>query len=88
MYINWKHLNEAKKAANKESHTAIKLYFWHWQLAMREAVFLFLMFVGSMIHAFFPFLLDFKLLEWRIKRLKNLKSNLPDDPNLKKIYFE
>ncbi len=88
MYINWKHLDEAKVAAKKEKYNFLKSYLWHWRLAMAEALFLFLMFIGSIIHAFFPFLLDFKLLEWRINRLKVLKSRLPDDPNLKKINFE
>ena len=33
-------------------------------------------------------ILDFKLLEWRINRLKELKKKLPDDPQLKKVKFD
>lgn len=88
MYINRNHLFEAKRSAKKENYNSVKSYFWHWKLAMLEAGFLFLMFLGSIIHAFFPFILDFKLLEWRINRLRVLKNKLPEDPNLKKIHFE
>ena len=55
---------------------------------MQEAGFLFLMFVGSIVHAFIPWALDFKLLEWRINRLKQLKQKLPHDEQLKKIHFD
>ena len=48
-------------------------YFWHF---------------GSLIHAFLPWVLDFKLLEWRIARLKQLKQKLPDDPQLNKVHFD
>jgi len=52
--------------------------------------FFFLVFVciGSLIHAIFPWVLDFKLLEWRLNRLKTLKKKLPDDPQLKKVHFD
>jgi len=63
-------------------------YWWHWVLAMKEAHFLFWIFLGSVVHAFIPWVLDFKLLEWRINRLKTLKQKLPDDPQLKKVHFD
>jgi hypothetical protein len=55
---------------------------------MKEAGFLLLICIGSIIHAFFPWVLDFKLLEWRIERLKFLKEKLPNDPQLKKVKFD
>ena len=44
--------------------------------------------LGSIVHAFIPWVLDFKLLEWRIARLKLLKQKLPNDPQLKKVHFD
>jgi hypothetical protein len=55
---------------------------------MNEAFFLLAVTIGSVIHAVFPWVLDFKLLEWRINRLKVLKEMLPDDPQLKKVHFD
>jgi hypothetical protein len=81
--FNTHHLSDAKKAANCNGG-----YWWHWKLAMSEVIFLALMTIGSIIHAFIPWALDFKLLEWRIARLKQLKTKLPDDPQLKKVHFD
>jgi hypothetical protein len=44
--------------------------------------------IGSLIHAVFPWALDFKLLQWRIERLKKLKEQLPNNSQLKKIHFD
>jgi hypothetical protein len=55
---------------------------------MAEAVFLFWLLIGSIIHAFIPWALDFKLLEWRINRLKVLKRRLPKDKLLQGIHFD
>lgn len=81
--FNRHHLSEAKRAAETNGG-----YWWHWKLAMKEAVFLFLVMIGSIIHAFIPWVLDFKLLEWRINRLKTLKTKLPEDPQLMKVQFD
>ena len=81
--FNARHLSEAKQASAGQGG-----YFWHWYLAMKEAGFLLLICIGSIIHAFFPWVLDFKLLEWRIERLKFLKEKLPNDPQLKKVKFD
>mgnify|MGYP003122795365 CR=1 FL=1 len=83
-WINWNHLKEAKEKANKPSAG----YFWHFRLAIDEFFFLLLVCLGSLLHAIFPWALDFKLLEWRIARLKKLKEKLPDDPQLKKVHFD
>jgi hypothetical protein len=55
---------------------------------MKEVVFLFGVMLGSIVHAFIPWVLDFKLLEWRINRLKTLKQKLPNDPQLQKVQFD
>lgn len=83
MWINLNHLKEAKENAGKFNAG----YFWHFCLAMNEFFFLLLVCIGSLIHAIFPWVLDFKLLEWRINRLKSLKQKLPDDPQLQKVHF-
>ena len=83
MLVNWKHLNEAKTKAGRPDAG----YFWHFKLAINEFFFLLFVCIGSLIHAFFPWVLDFKLLEWRINRLKELKKKLPVDPQLKKVKF-
>ena len=81
--FNRHHLSEAKQAADNQGG-----YWWHWKLAMKEALFLFAVMLGSIIHAFIPWVLDFKLLEWRIARLKTLKEKLPEDPQLMKVTFD
>lgn len=83
-YFNKTHLKEAKEAAQKPDAG----YFWHFRLAIAEFFFLLFITIGSLIHAIFPWVLDFKLLEWRINRLKELKRKLPDDPQLQKVHFD
>ena len=84
MYFNRKHLQEAKQKAGRPDAG----YWWHFKLAISEFFFLLGVTLGSLVHAVFPWILDFKLLEWRIKRLKVLKQKLPDDPQLKKVHFD
>lgn len=84
MWFNWKHLNEAKEKAQLPDAG----YWWHFKLALGEFFFLLCVTLGSLVHAIFPWVLDFKLLEWRINRLKELKAKLPDDPQLKKVHFD
>ena len=84
MWYNPKHLKEAKIKAGKPNAG----YWWHFHLAIKEFLFLFLVCIGSLVQAIFPWVLDFKLLEWRINRLKELKRKLPDDPQLQKVHFD
>lgn len=88
MWFNRKHLVDAKEKANLGHLNGIAGYFWHFKLAIKEFFFLVFVCIGSLIHAIFPWVLDFKLLEWRINRLKKLKKALPDDPQLKKVNFD
>jgi hypothetical protein len=84
MWINWKHLQQAKQKAGKPSAG----YWWHFKLAISEFFFLLLVTLGSLIHAIFPWVLDFQLLQWRINRLKMLKDKLPEDEQLQKVHFD
>jgi len=84
MWFNWYHLVDASEKANIK-YNWITAYWWHFYMSFKEFVFLFTMAIGSLIHAIFPFLLDFKLLEWRIKRLEELKKQLPKEDLLNNI---
>ena len=83
MWFNSKHLEEASQASKQRLG-----YFKHAILSIKEAGFCLLMALGSLIHAIFPWVLDFKLIEWRVNRLKSLKHKFPDDPILKKVHFD
>tara|TARA_B100000953_G_C17858330_1_gene370693 strand:- start:124 stop:393 length:270 start_codon:yes stop_codon:yes gene_type:complete len=88
MWFNPKHLQDAKYKAGKGHLTGIFGYWWHFKLAIMEFFFLVLICIGSLIHAICPWVLDFKLLTWRINRLRYLKKRIPDDEALKKIHFD
>ena len=63
-------------------------YLKHFVIAISEAWFLFKVSILSLIHAIFPWIFDFDLLDMRIKRLKKLKKKLPDDEMLKGVSFD
>ena len=83
MWFNWNHLKEAKEKAGGKGG-----YWWHFKFAFIEALWFLLAIIGSLVHAVFPFLIDFKIVKARINRLKYLKSKLPNDPDLKRIHFD
>lgn len=83
-----KHLKIAAQCADKENKNIVYIYFWHFLMSLRQAGFLFLLSLLSLVHAVFPFLLDFQLLKWRIEELQNLKKTLPNDPLLDKVEFK
>ena len=87
VWFNKKHLDEASRYGEIKGANSIVKYFWHFKLSMGEAFKLFALFLGSIIHAVFPWVLNFKLLEWRISMLRELKKKLSNDPNLKKVHF-
>lgn len=86
--LNFNHLKTASQFANKQDKLWIYQYVWHFFLAIRESLFLFVLAIFSLIHAVLPFVFDFKLIEWRIQELARLKKSLPNDPHLKKIKIE
>jgi hypothetical protein len=87
VWFNKSHLKEAAEYGEIKGKNILIRYFWHFKLSILEAFKLFMLCMGSIIHAFFPCILNFKLLEWRISMLKDLKKKLPNDPALKKVDF-
>ena len=83
MWFNRDHLKDAETASGKKMG-----YFRHLIISSGECVFCLLMALGSLVHAVFPWVLDFKLIEWRTNRLKSLKKKFPNDPVLKKVTFD
>jgi len=86
-WFNSRHLQQASQYADKQKNNLILNYFWHFALSMSEAGKLLLLALGSVVHAIFPWVLNFKLLEWRVNALETLKNKFPNDPILKKINF-
>lgn len=83
--IDFKHLSKAVRSSNQN----IKFpYFWHFKVAITEAISLQLLAIASLIHAFLPWLFEFKLLELQLNRIKVLKNQLPNDERLKNIEFK
>ena len=86
--FNFKHLKIASSYANLSNKSALYKYCWHFLLSMQQAIFLAVICVFSIVHAFIPWVFDFKLLEWRIQELRKLKESLPNDPQLTKVDFK
>jgi hypothetical protein len=83
MWFNSKHLSDASSSSGRKLN-----YFTHLIISMKEFVFCLLIAFGSLLHAVFPWVLDFKLIEWRVNRLKQLKKKFPNDPVLKNVHFD
>lgn len=86
-WFNSQHLLQASAYAGRKKNNPVVNYIWHFALSMAEAGKLLFLSLGSVVHAIFPWVLNFKLLEWRVNALETLKNNFPDDPILKKINF-
>jgi thiosulfate reductase cytochrome b subunit len=86
-WFNSQHLQQAAEFANRQRNNPVSNYVWHFALSMIEAGKLLFLALGSVVHAIFPWVLNFKLLEWRVAALETLKNNFPNDPILKKINF-
>jgi len=86
-WFNSQHLQQASAYAGRQKNNLIVNYLWHFALSMSEAGKLLFLCFGSVVHAIFPWVLNFKLLEWRVNALETLKNNFPNDPTLKKINF-
>lgn len=83
MWFNFNHLADASKSSETKLN-----YFSHLLISLNEFWFCLMMAFGSLIHAFIPWTLDFKLIEWRTNRLKALKKKFPNDPVLKNVHFD
>jgi len=86
-WFNSQHLQQASAYAGRQKNNPVLNYIWHFALSMFEAGKLLFLSLGSVVHAIFPWVLNFKLLEWRVDALETLKNNFPNDPILKKINF-
>ena len=86
-WFNSQHLQQASAYAGRQKNNPVLNYIWHFALSMFEAGKLLFLSLGSVVHAIFPWVLNFKLLEWRVAALETLKNNFPNDPILKKINF-
>ena len=84
-WFNWNHLRNTEKYNNKVRENGIVLYFKHMLTGFREAGFQLLLAVASIIHAIFPPLFDFKLLDIVIKQTIGLYKYLPNHPGWKKL---
>jgi len=86
--FDFDHLNQSTKVSGKEYKNFIHKYLWHWGFAMKEAVMLFWVAFLSVLHAFFPFLFGWWLLEKHVSMLKYTKSKVPNNKTMKKVIFK
>ena len=68
-WINFNHLQEAGAT-----------YTGHFVSSMEQAITQFLLMIGSILHAVFPFLFGFKLLQLVITQAIKLHHFVPDHP--------
>lgn len=88
MWFNWKHLRVAEKYSSETRDNAVMLYFKHMFVGFREAGKQFMMAIASILHAIFPPLFDFKLLDIVINQTIGLHKYLPNHPEWKKLKDE
>ena len=79
-WFNWNHLRVAERLNGGNPKSGIVNYFIHMRISLREAVKQLLMAGASVIHAFLPFLFNFKLLEIVVNQTRGLYKFLPQHP--------
>ena len=84
-WFNWNHLRNTEKYNTKIRENAIVLYFKHMYTGFREAGKQLLLAFASIIHAIFPPLFDFKLVDIVINQTIGLYKYLPNHPSWKKL---
>ena len=82
------HLRIADSLNNRPKRNIVILYFIHMFIGIREALKQIFMAFASIIHAVFPPLFNFKLLEMVIKQAIVLHKYLPQHPDWKKLKDE
>jgi hypothetical protein len=87
-WFDWKHLRVAEYLNGTGRDNLLVLYFKHMWVGFREAGKQFLMCIASIIHAIFPPLFNFKLLEIVINQAIGLHKFLPQHPDWKKLKDE
>jgi hypothetical protein len=88
MWFNWRHLRDAEYLSKSKRENGIKLYFKHMYVGFREAGKQLFMCIASVLHAIFPPLFDFKLLDVVIDQTIGLYKFLPDHPSWKRLKDE
>lgn len=79
-WTNWRHLRVAERLNGGDPRGAVVNYFIHMSVSLREAGKQLLMAGASIIHAFLPFLFNFKLLEVVVNQTRGLYKFLPQHP--------
>jgi len=87
-WFDWKHLRVAEYLNGTKRDNAIVLYFKHMYIGFREAGKQLFMCIASIIHAIFPPIFNFKLLEMVINQAIGLHKFLPQHPDWKKLKDE
>lgn len=87
-WINWRHLRVAEMLNGGERQNIVRLYFVHAAIAIREAGKQLMMAILSIVHAVFPFLINFKLLEMVIDQAIGLYRFLPQHPKWQELKDE
>lgn len=85
---NFNHLRDAESSNGEKNDNIVKLYFIHMFIGFREAKLQFMLFVFSLLHAFFPFAFNFKLLEMVVNQTRGLYKFLPKHPIWKELKKE
>lgn len=80
------HLSDAAKYSRTKS--GLKFYFTHMFWATKFALLLFVWSLAMFAHAIVPQVIGFTVLAKLIEFIKKMKEQHPDDPMLKRIYFE
>ncbi len=87
-WFDLNHLRVADSLNNRPKRNIFILYFTHMFIGFREASNQFLMGLASIIHAIFPPVFNFKLLEKVINQAISLHKYLPQHPDWEKLKNE
>ncbi len=88
MWFNWKHLRDAESYSSQIRDNVVVLYFKHLWIGFREAGKQLILAIASILHAIFPPLFDFKLLDIVISQTIGLHKYLPNHPGWKELKDE
>jgi hypothetical protein len=84
-WVNWQHLRTAETLNGDQKKNIVSVYFVHLGIGLREAARQFIMCMLSIVHAIFPWFINFKLLEMVISQSMVLHRFLPQHPDWKKL---
>ena len=87
-WFDWKHLGIADSLNKRPKKNPVVHYFIHMYIGFREGGKQLFMAFASFVHAIFPPLFNFKLLEMIINQAIGLHKYLPQHPDWKKLKDE